>query len=180
VEAWNDALNAGRASRHRNDILLGIAEAQFKQGHSEEAKKIYEDLSKGPIPEDVSQRVNLGYGDMLQTSGSYREAVVKYSLALSGPDMDLRVRAQYGAAESLYHARDYAGASEAYSKIAGSDKAFPGFVSKARFRQAKCFEKLGMREQAKALYRTILAQGGQDAERAAELLKELEKGKREE
>ena len=78
-------------------------------------------------------------------------------------------------AESFYHARNYSDALTAYGHVVRAYEQFGRLVGKARFRTARCFDKLNRRDEAKAMYGKIINEGGGDAGKAKALLEEMEK-----
>lgn len=174
AEVWQEAVRVRPASRYRDEILLGMGEALWKQGRHAEAEKIFQDLTAADIPAELIQRANVSYADLLQIKTEYGQAIKRYSEALRGPNVSVRAKAQFGIAESQYHARNYKEALDAYAKVMYVYKQFEALAAKARFRTARCLGKLNRWDEAKAMYGKIIKSGG-DAEKARILLEDLEK-----
>jgi TolA-binding protein len=172
---WTKAAEQREGSPHRADMLLGAAEALWKQGKHPDAAAIFLGLLGSDTPEAVSQRAHTGYADMLQTQGKYEEALNHYTAAIEGPVPSIRVKARFGMAESHYHRRDYRAALDSYGKVSDLQKDFEAIDLNARIKMARCLEKLGKVEEAMEFYGKIVEAGGAEAEKAKALLDDLEK-----
>ncbi len=174
AEIWHKASSDARFSTRRNDMLLAAAEAYWKQGSYAKADTIFRKMIGDPAAPEAVQLARTGYADMLQTQGKYTDALTHYTAALDGPDRTVRPKALFGIAESRYHTRDYQAALESYSRVVADVESSADLRTSSRFRMARCLEKLSRTADAAALYRKIVAEGGENAKKAKKLLEDIE------
>ena len=174
AEIWHKAAADRRFSVRRADMLLAAAEAYWKQGSNADAETILKKMIADSTAPGTVQRAKASYADMLQTQGNYKDALTLYSDALDGPDETLRPKALFGIAESHYHRRDYEAALKFYAKVVEGPESAADLATNARFRMARCLEKLSRAVEAAALYRKIIAGEGDDATEARKRLQEIE------